>query len=90
MFYQFFRETPTKNKAVLEFRKMDKEYDLQKIIILEKNGFVFFRRNNLMNNLRETSIYISTPINDEVLVMYFMDITDNKFVDSVINSLDVN
>jgi hypothetical protein len=90
MFYQFFRDTPTKNKAVLEFRKMDKEYDLQKIIISEKNGFVFFRRNNLMNNLRETSIYISTPINDEVLVMYFMDITDNKFVDSVINSLDVN
>lgn len=87
LLYELFSDIPTNNKAVLEIRETDADFKLQKFEITENNGFVFFRIDNPMDSIGTTKFLISSPLNDEVLDLYFTDKADDKFINSVIKSL---
>lgn len=89
LFYELFGSHATENKAVLEFRRFNGKYDLQKFEVSKKNGFVFFRTNNSMNGLGETVFLVSTPLDDEVLNIYFTNKANEAFINSIIDSLKV-
>jgi hypothetical protein len=90
LFYTLYSDRPSNNEAVLDVRRIDKLYPLQKRSITENdNDFVFFRTDNSMGSLSGTTYLISTPINDEVILLGFSDKINEKFIKSVIDSLDV-
>ncbi len=89
LFYEIFGKHLTKNRAVLEFRKINSNFKLQEFEILERDNFVFFRTNNSMDNLGHTVFLISTPINDEVIKMDFTNEMNKKLIKSIIDSLEI-
>jgi hypothetical protein len=81
-------EIPSTNKNVLEMRRLNKIYPLQKQSISKNKDFVFFRTDNHMN-LIGVGFLVSNPITDRILKISFFGESNEKFIKSVIDSLEV-
>ncbi len=89
LFYEIYNEKPSTDKKVLEIRKLNKTFPLQKESISKNNrGWVFFRMDNALDTIGVTFL-ASSPENDETLKIHFYGETDEKFIKSVIDSLKV-
>ncbi|MCF6202453.1 MAG: hypothetical protein L3J59_02120 [Methylococcaceae bacterium] len=82
LFYILYSNVPSDNKAVTEFRAMQKSKDFK---ITERNGFVFYRVNH--GDPQGVKVMISTPLNDELLGISFDP--DEALIKSVIDSLKI-
>ena len=87
LFNEIFGSHKTENKYILEARGFNK--NRKDIEITDRAGFRFYRQNN-SNAKNKTHLIISTPIKDEVISMYFTDLTNKTFIKSVMDSLRIN
>lgn len=90
LFYTLYNDDiPSTNKKILEVRGIYKKFPLQKHSISERNDFVFFRTDNGMD-LIGVSFLISTPKNDEILKIDFVEeYPSEKFIKSTLDSLEL-
>ncbi len=84
LFYILYSNTPSDNKAVSEFRSMQKSKDFK---ITERDDFVFYRVN--FGEPQGVKVMVSTPLNDDLLGVSFIKKPDETLIKSVVNSLRV-
>ncbi|MCF6204588.1 MAG: hypothetical protein L3J59_13125 [Methylococcaceae bacterium] len=91
LFYVLFNDdVASTNKNIIEVREVNKKFPLQKQSISKRDNFVFFRTNNSMGDIGSVSFLISTPQNDEILKIDFLDDhPSEKLIKSIIDSLEV-
>jgi len=82
LFYILYSDTPSDNKAVVEFRGVQKSKDFK---ITERDGFVFYRVNH--KKPQGVKIMISTPLNDGLLGISIDP--DERLIKSIVDSLRV-
>ncbi|MEE9338154.1 MAG: hypothetical protein V3U87_08745 [Methylococcaceae bacterium] len=82
LFYILYSNIPSDNKAVAEFRRMQKSKDFK---ITERDDFVFYRVSH--NESQGIKIMVSTPLNDELLGISIDP--DEKLIKFVVDSLEV-
>jgi len=91
LYILFNDDVPSANKNIIEvLREINKKFPHQKQSISKRDDFVFFRTNNAMDDIGSVSFLISTPQNEEILKINFLDDHPfEKFIKSVIDSLEV-
>ncbi len=82
LFYILYSDVPSDNKAVAEFRRMQKSKDFK---ITERDDFVFYRVSH--KKTQSVKIMVSTPLNDDLLGISIDP--DEKLIKSMVDSLKV-
>ena len=85
LFHILYSDEPSKNEAIIEYRRMESINYESKFTITKNDDFVFFRAYDEKTKL--TTIMVSTPLDDAVIKMFFDP--GEKLIQSIVDSIQV-